>query len=71
MKFNLKVSYNIIYYSICNLRGVLIMDIILSLYPENIEKIALGIKKFEFRRSIYKDKTVKKVYIYATVPIKK
>lgn len=47
------------------------MDIILSLYPENIEKIALGIKKFEFRRSIYKDKTVKKVYIYATVPIKK
>lgn len=47
------------------------MDIILSLYPENIEKIASGIKKFEFRRSIYKDKTVKRVYIYATVPIKK
>lgn len=47
------------------------MDIILSLYPKNIEKIASGIKKFEFRRSIYKDKSVEKAYVYATVPIKK
>ena len=47
------------------------MDIILSLYPKNIEKIALGIKKFEFRRTIYKDKSVNKAYVYATVPIKK
>lgn len=47
------------------------MDIILALYPKNIEKIASGIKKFEFRRSIYKDSSVKKAYIYATAPIKK
>lgn len=47
------------------------MDIILALYPKNIEKMASGVKKFEFRRSIYKDRTVKKVYVYATVPIKK
>ncbi|WP_300261176.1 hypothetical protein [Clostridium sp.] len=47
------------------------MDIILSIYPKNIEKMASGVKKFEFRRCIYKDKTVKKAYVYATVPIKK
>lgn len=47
------------------------MDIILSLYPKNIEKIASGIKKFEFRRSIYKNSSVKKAYIYATSPVKK
>lgn len=47
------------------------MDIILSLYPKNIEKMASGVKKFEFRRSIYKNGSVKKAYVYATVPIKK
>lgn len=47
------------------------MDILLSLYPGNIEKIAQGVKKYEFRRTIYKDSSVKKAYVYATVPIKK
>ncbi|MBN1036092.1 hypothetical protein HYI08_06230 [Clostridium botulinum] len=47
------------------------MDIILSIYPKNIEKIELGIKKYEFRRSIYKNPNVENAYIYASVPIKK
>lgn len=47
------------------------MDIILTIYPKNIDKIANGIKKFEFRRSIYKNTSIEKAYIYATVPIKK
>lgn len=47
------------------------MDIILSIYPKNIEKIESGIKKYEFRRSIYKNQNVKKAYIYASVPVKK
>ncbi|MBU3187683.1 hypothetical protein [Clostridium estertheticum] len=47
------------------------MDIILTIYPENIEKILSGIKKYEFRRTIYKNEEVKNAYIYATVPVKK
>ncbi|WP_428817675.1 hypothetical protein ACQR2L_05055 [Clostridium butyricum] len=47
------------------------MDIILSIYPKNIAKIESGIKKYEFRRTIYKNENVKKAYIYATKPIKK
>lgn len=47
------------------------MDIILSIYPKNIEKIESGIKKYEFRRSIYKNQDVKNAYVYALVPIKK
>ncbi|NFS12033.1 hypothetical protein FDE77_12350 [Clostridium botulinum] len=47
------------------------MDIILSIYPKNIEKIESGIKKYEFRRSIYKNPNVENAYIYASVPVKK
>lgn len=37
------------------------MDIILAVYPKNVEKIVSVIKKFEFRESIYKDASVKKL----------
>lgn len=47
------------------------MDIILSIRPKNIEKIASGIKKYEFRRSIYKNNNVEHAYIYALAPIQK
>lgn len=47
------------------------MDIVLSIYPKNIEKIESGIKKYEFRRSIYKDTSVENAFIYATYPMKK
>ncbi|MEA4826501.1 MAG: hypothetical protein VB130_07695, partial [Clostridium sp.] len=47
------------------------MDILLSLYPENVEKIERGIKRYEFRRTIYKNKSVEKAYVYATAPVKK
>jgi predicted transcriptional regulator len=47
------------------------MDIILSIYPKNVEKIESGIKKYEFRRSIYKNQDVENAYIYALAPMKK
>lgn len=43
----------------------------MTIYPKNIEKIEAGIKKYEFRRSIYKHQDVENAYIYASVPIKK
>lgn len=45
-------------------------DILLSIKPEYVEKIFNGSKKFEFRRRCCK-KTIRKIVIYATSPVKK
>lgn len=47
------------------------MKVLLSIKPEYAEKILNGEKKFEFRRVLPKNKAVKKVVIYATLPIGK
>jgi hypothetical protein len=47
------------------------MKILLSIKPEYAEKILSGEKKFEFRRVLPKNKAIKKVVIYATLPIGK
>lgn len=47
------------------------MKVILSIKPQFAEKIFEGTKKFEFRRSIFKNKKVKKVVVYASAPISK
>lgn len=47
------------------------MKVLMSIYPKHIEEIFKGMKKFEFRRKIFKNKNVDTVIIYATVPIKK
>lgn len=46
------------------------MKILLSIHPNYIEKIELGIKKFEYRKILPKMK-VQTVYIYGTSPISK
>jgi predicted transcriptional regulator len=43
--------------------------IILSIKPEFASKIFDGEKKYEFRRSIYKDPEIRKVYVYASYPV--
>ena len=45
------------------------MKVLLSIKPEFVEKIFSGEKTFEFRKSVYKDKTVKTVVVYATQPV--
>ncbi len=45
------------------------MKVLLSIKPEFAEKIFSGEKTFEFRKSIYKDKSVKTVVVYATQPV--
>ena len=45
--------------------------IILSIKPEYANKIFLGEKMFEYRKCIFRDKTVKNVIVYSTDPIRK
>ena len=47
------------------------MKVLLSIKPEYAEKILHGKKKYEFRRTIFKNEEVSKIVIYATSPIKK
>ncbi|CAM4108476.1 ASCH domain-containing protein [Enterobacter hormaechei] len=47
------------------------MKVLLSIKPEYAESILLGNKKYEFRKSIFRNKDVKTVVIYATMPVGK
>ena len=47
------------------------MKVLMPIYPIYIEEIFNGIKKYEFRRKIFKNKDVDTVVMYATVPVKK
>lgn len=44
------------------------MKVLLSIKPEFAERIFSGEKKFEFRKAVFKDETVKTIVIYATMP---
>ncbi|MBS2214008.1 ASCH domain-containing protein [Carboxylicivirga mesophila] len=47
------------------------MRVLLSIKPEFAEKIFEGTKKFEFRRSVFKNKNVKTVVVYASSPVQR
>ncbi len=47
------------------------MKVLLSIKPEFAEKIFNGTKKFEFRRSVFKNKNVKTVVVYASSPVQR
>lgn len=47
------------------------MKVLLSIKPEFAFKIFDGTKKFEFRKTIFKNKEVKTVVVYASSPIQK
>jgi len=47
------------------------MDVLLSIKPKYVEAIMKGEKRYEFRKTIFKNKNVQKVYIYSTSPVKK
>ena len=46
------------------------MNVVLSIRPEYVAEINAGRKRFEFRKTIFKEK-VEKVYIYASAPVSK
>lgn len=45
------------------------MRVLLSIKPEYADKIFDGTKKYEFRRSVFKNQDVKTVVVYASSPI--
>jgi len=47
------------------------MNVILSIKPKYVESILKGEKLYEFRRSIFKDPGVERIYIYSTSPVMK
>lgn len=47
------------------------MKVLLSIKPEFAFKIFDGTKKFEFRKTIFKNKAVKTIVVYASSPIQK
>lgn len=47
------------------------MKVLLSIKPEFVEKIFSGEKKFEYRRTIFKDDSINTIIVYCTMPIGK
>jgi len=47
------------------------MNVILSIKPKYVESIMNGEKLYEFRRAIFKDPGVERIYIYSTSPVMK
>lgn len=47
------------------------MNVLLSIKPKYVESIMKGDKRYEFRKVIFKNWDIEKVYIYSTAPVKK
>lgn len=47
------------------------MKLVLSIKPEYANKIFDGSKRYEFRRAIFKNKSIKSVIVYASSPVQK
>jgi predicted transcriptional regulator len=47
------------------------MKVLLSIKPEFAEKIFDGDKRFEYRKSLFKNTTIKTIIVYASSPVKK
>ena len=47
------------------------MKVLLSIKPEYADKIFAGTKKYEFRRSIFKNPNIKTIVVYSSSPVQK
>lgn len=47
------------------------MKVLLSIKPQFVDEIFKGNKKFEYRKSIFKNPNVESIVIYATMPVGK
>lgn len=47
------------------------MKVLMSIKPEFAEKIFNGTKKYEFRRSLFKNPNVKTIVVYASSPVQR
>lgn len=44
-------------------------NVLLSIKPEFADRIFQGLKRYEFRRILFKNRNVKKIIVYASTPI--
>ncbi len=47
------------------------MDVILSIKPKYVKSIVDGEKQYEFRKSIFRHRSINHVYIYSSSPVQK
>ena len=47
------------------------MKVLLSIKPKYADLIFEGTKRYEFRRTIFKNKEIKKIVVYASSPVQK
>lgn len=47
------------------------MRVLLSIKPKYVDKILFGSKKYEFRKTIFRDEEVREMVIYSSSPMKK
>jgi len=47
------------------------MDVILSIKPKYVRSIIEGDKRYEFRKAIFKNRLVNRVFIYSSAPVQR
>jgi len=47
------------------------MDVLLSIKPKYVKSIIDGEKRYEFRKTIFKNREIDRIYIYSSSPVKK
>lgn len=47
------------------------MNVLLSIKPKYVEEIKKGTKKYEFRKTRFREKYINEAYIYSTSPVKR
>lgn len=47
------------------------MDVLLSIKPKFVKSILEGEKRYEFRKRIFKNREISRIYIYSSSPVKK
>jgi type I restriction enzyme S subunit len=47
------------------------MDVLLSIKPKYVKSIIEGDKRYEFRKTIFKNREIDRIFIYSSSPVKK
>ncbi|OPY32815.1 MAG: hypothetical protein A4E34_02192 [Methanoregula sp. PtaU1.Bin006] len=47
------------------------MDVLLSIKPKYVKSILEGEKRYEFRKAIFRNRSVDRVFIYSSAPVKR
>lgn len=47
------------------------MDVLLSIKPKYVKSIIEGGKRYEFRKTIFRNREIDRIYIYSSSPVKK